>query len=253
MLNLPEHPSRDTSILTAADVLAYRWRTGRAPKVSPPQAVVICYQRDPFTTLLKRHHAANVDGFLGELRMLRVRDHRIGLLHPAGPGAPNVAVLLEELNAFGVHQFISIGLAGSLQPDLHSGDVVLCDRALRDEGTSHHYLPPAPWVEANPGLLQTIHAALLARSIVHSIGASWTTDAPYRETRRQVEAHRAAGVKTVEMEAAALFAVGQRLNVSTAAVFVIGDRLADLTWQPPFDARLLQHRLNAVAETIVEM
>ena len=99
----------------------------------------------------------------------------------------------------------------------------------------------------------TRDAALSARGIAHSIGASWTTDAPYREMRRTAEAYRAEGVKTVEMEAAALFAVGQHLNVSAAAVFVIGDRLADLTWQPPLDPRWLRQRLNVVAEAIVEM
>jgi uridine phosphorylase len=84
-------------------------------------------------------------------------------------------------------------------------------------------------------------------------GVSWTTDAPYRETRRKVEAYRDEGVKTVEMEAAALFAVGRRLKVPTAAVFVIGDRLADLAWQPPSDAHLLRESLRTVAEAIIEM
>ncbi len=110
---------------------------------------------------------------------------------------------VEELIAFGVQRFVSIGLAGGLQSDLHPGDIVIADRALRDEGTSYHYLPPARSVEADPALVQQISAALSAQHVVHSIGASWTTDAPYRETRRKVETYRAEGVKTVEMEAAA--------------------------------------------------
>ncbi len=250
MLDLPEHSDRDVPILTAADLLAHRWRTHHAPRISPPHAVIICYQRDPITALLKHHHAEKIDGFFGELRVLKTRDRPIGLLHPAGPGAPIVAAALEELIAFGVRCFISIGLAGSLQPDLNSGDVVICDRALRDEGTSYHYLPPARSVNADPSLTQQIAALLSARGIAHSSGASWTTDAPYRETCREVERYRAEGVKTVEMEAAAMFAVGQRLSVATAAVFVIGDRLADLTWQPPRDSRLLRQKLAAVAEAI---
>ena len=66
-----------------------------------------------------------------------------------------------------------------------------------------------------------------------------------------MEAYRAEGVKTVEMEAAALFAVGQRLNAATAAVFVIGDRLGDLTWQPPLDLPVLRQRLSTVPAAIV--
>jgi uridine phosphorylase len=250
MLPLPEHAPEDESILTAADLLAQRWRGGHAPKVPPPQMVLVGYQRAAIAALLKRYRHTQVAGFFGEFHLLRMRGQPMGVLHPVGPGAPIVAAALEELIAFGVQRFVSIGLAGSLQFDLHSGDVVIADRALRDEGTSYHYLPPARSVDADPALVQQISAALSAQQVVHSIGASWTTDAPYRETRREVVAYRAEGVKAVEMEAAALFAVGQRLGVATAAVFVIGDRLADLSWQPPTDPRVLQHSLKTVAEVI---
>lgn len=252
MLNLPERADDDAPIFTATDMLAQRWRTSRAPKISPPHTVIIGYQRDPITALLKRYRAAKVDGFFGEFHLLKMRDHSIGVLQPVGPGAPIVAATVEELIAFGVQRFISIGLAGGLQPDLHSGDIVICDRALRDEGTSYHYLPPARSVEADSTLVQQISAAFETRHIDHSHGASWTTDAPYRETRRKVEAYCREGVKTVEMEAAALFAVGQRLGVPTVAVFVIGDRLADLAWQPPIDPQPLRHSLASVTQTIVE-
>jgi uridine phosphorylase len=252
MLDLPEHSDQDIPIFTAADMLAYRWRTDHAPKIPPPHAVILCYQRDSITALLKRDRAAKVTGFFGDLRLLKTHPHPIGILHPIGPGAPIVAAALEELIAFGVQRFISIGLAGGLQPDQRAGDVVVCDRALRAEGTSYHYLPPARSVDADPTFRQQIRAALTARGITHVSGLSWTTDAPYRETRREVERYRAEGVKTVEMEAAALFAVGQRLNVATAAVFVIGDRLTDLTWQPVPDPRLLQQRLGLVAEAIID-
>jgi uridine phosphorylase len=250
MLDLPEHALEDEPIFTARQLLAQRWSRGRAPQVPPPHTVIICYQRPALAAVLKRYKHTKVAGFLGELQLLKTRGQLLGVLQPAGPGAPVAAAVLEELIAFGARRFVSLGLAGSLSPDLRAGDVVIADRALRDEGTSYHYLPPARSVEANPVLVQHIRAALAARHIVHSIGASWTTDAPYRETRRQVEAQRAAGVKTVEMEAAAVFAVGQRLGVPTAAVFVIGDRLADLVWQPPADPRVWQHSLAAVAEAI---
>jgi uridine phosphorylase len=252
MLDLSKHSDDDSLIFTAADLLARRWRTNHAPKIAPPHTIIICYQRDSIAALLKRYRAAKVDGFFGELHVLKTGNQAIGVLHPVGPGAPIVAAAAEELIAFGVQRFISIGLAGGLQSDLHPGDVVICDRALRDEGTSYHYLPSARSVDASPALTQQISAALSARDIVHSIGTSWTTDAPYRETRREVEAYCTEGVKTVEMEAAALFAVGQRLNVPTAAVLVIGDRLADLMWQPADNSRWLGQNLKSVTEAIVE-
>jgi uridine phosphorylase len=248
MLSLPEHASDDEPIFSAAELLAQRWRGGHAPKIAPPHTVIVGYQRAVIDILLKRYRHTKVAGFFGDLYLLKTRSQPIGVLRPVGPGAPIVAAVLEELIAFGVKRFVSIGLAGGLQSDLHSGDVVIADRALRDEGTSYHYLPPARSVEANPVLVPYISTALSAQQVVHSIGTSWTTDVPYRETRREVETHRAEGIKTVEMEAAAMFAVGQRLNVPTAAVFVIGDRLADLSWQPPADPRVLEHSLKTVAE-----
>jgi uridine phosphorylase len=252
MLNLPENTGDDTPILTAAAMLAQRWRMGRAPKILPPHTIIIGYQRDSTAALLKRYRASKVAGFLGDLHTLKTSGQSIGVLQPVGPGAPLVAAAVEELIAFGVQRFIAIGVAGGLQPELHSGDIVLCDRALRDEGTSYHYLPPARSVEANATLVQHLSEALTARHIAHARGTSWTTDAPYRETRRKVEAYRGEGVKTVEMEVAALFAVGQRLKVPTAAVLVIGDRLADLTWQPPGDLQALRSSLAGVAQAIVE-
>lgn len=252
MLNLPDHSDRDTPVLTAADMLAYRWRAGRAPKISPPAAVIVCHQRDPVVSLLKQHRATQVKSFFSELYVLKTGRNPIGLVHSAAPGAPLLAATVEELIAFGVKRFISLGLAGSLQPDLHPGAIVLCDRAIRDEGTSHHYLPPARMVEADLALLEKISLTFSARGISHSRGASWTTDAPYRETRREVAAYRTQGVKTVEMEAAALLALGQSYSLQTAAVMVIGDRLADLTWQPPDDERPLRHSLVEAAAAIVE-
>jgi uridine phosphorylase len=251
MLDLPEHILEDEPIFTARDLLVQRWGRKGVPNVLPPRTVIVCYQRPAIAALLKRYPHTKVSGFFGDLQLLKTRGQPVGVLQPFGPGAPIAAAVLEELSAFGARRFVSLGLAGSLSSDLHAGDVVIADRALRDEGTSYHYLPPARSVEANPEWVQHISVALSARHIVHSISASWTTDAPYRETRRQVEARRAEGVKTVEMEAAAVFAVGQHLGVTTAAVFVIGDRLADLVWQPASDPRMLERSLKAVAEAIV--
>jgi uridine phosphorylase len=251
MLNLSEQSDDDVPVFTAADWLAYRWRTQRAPKISPPQSVIIAYQHDPIATLLKRYHHTRVTGFSGELHLLKTRGKPIGMLQPSGPGAPLVAALAEELIAFGVQRFVSIGLAGGLQPNQRPGNVILSDCAWRDEGTSYHYLPPARSIEPDAALTQQVATALTEQGIVYSTGTSWTTDAPYRETRRKVAACRAEGVKTVEMEAAALFAVGQRLKVAMAAVFVIGDHLADLTWQPAVEAYTLRQSLVAVAEAIV--
>jgi len=86
---------------------------------------------------------------------------------------------------------------------------ILIERALRDEGTSYHYLPADDYAEADPTLMAAISPALANVGEPVERGATWTTDAPYREAAEAITAARAAGILAVEMEAAALYAFAQ--------------------------------------------
>jgi uridine phosphorylase len=104
--------------------------------------------------------------------------------------------------------------------------LVVPDRALRDEGTSYHYVAPAAWACARgrlPDLL--LHHAASTGLPVHR-GPTWTTDAPYRETPSEIERHRAAGVLSVEMEAAALMALAETAGVEFASLLHVTNTLA---------------------------
>ncbi len=128
-----------------------------------------------------------------------------GLL-PRAVGAPFAVLEAEQLFASGCQLLISITSAGRIA-ELGPGPCfILIDRALRDEGTSYHYLPPAGFAEADPALIGAVHAGLGSMPIPLHRGATWTTDAPFRETAAAIDAARAAGALAVEMEAAALYA-----------------------------------------------
>ncbi len=123
-------------------------------------------------------------------------------------GAPFAVLVAEQLFASGCQLLVSITSAGQIVDCGAPPYFVLIDRALRDEGTSYHYLPVSDFAPApNPSLIRAIEAELRApdSTLVHT-GASWTTDAPYRETADAVAAARARGILAVEMEAAALYA-----------------------------------------------
>jgi uridine phosphorylase len=126
----------------------------------------------------------------------------------------------------------------------------VCERAIRDEGVSRHYVAPAEYAAADETLTQNLFQALTAAGQAVAYGSSWTTDAPYRELRSIVERRRRAGVKTVEMEAAALFAAGQHLGLRVAAAFAIADRLASTEsgpkWSLEFDSRKTDRGLEAL-------
>jgi uridine phosphorylase len=124
-------------------------------------------------------------------------------------GAPFAVLVAEQLFASGCKLLISVTSAGQIEVVGPTPYFVLIDRALRDEGTSHHYLPPSTFAEADASLADRVYPALAALPIAVHRGMAWTTDAPYRETEDAIEAAHAQGALAVEMEAAALYAFAQ--------------------------------------------
>ncbi len=131
---------------------------------------------------------------------------RIGIVGGA-VGASFAVLVAEELFASGCELVVSMTSAGQIAPDLELPCVILIDRALRGEGTSHAYLPPAPAVDADPDLIDVVATCLDGVAVRTLRGTTWTTDAPFRETRTALATAEAAGALVVEMEAAALYAL----------------------------------------------
>jgi uridine phosphorylase len=124
-------------------------------------------------------------------------------------GGPYAVLLAEQLFVSGCKLLVSITSAGQIVPARTPPYFVLIERALRDEGTSHHYLPPAKYVQLLPNIGERLVAALNQFMPTVEHGAAWTTDAPYRETAEAIEFARSEGVLAVEMEAASLYAFAQ--------------------------------------------
>lgn len=154
---------------------------------------------------------------------------RVAFFHP-GVGAALAAGLLEEVIAFGCRKFVVVGGAGVLEKGLEVGKLIVVSAAVRDEGVSYHYLPPAREVTAQPLGVQAAEAVLQRRGLPFHTAKTWTTDAPYRETPGMVAARRAEGCFTVEMEAAALLAVAQYRKVLLTQILYAGDDLSGDEW-----------------------
>lgn len=120
-------------------------------------------------------------------------------------GAPFAVLVAEELFASGCELLVSITSAGQVSAAGRPPYFVAIERALRDEGTSYHYAEPSEFAEAEPSLVELGRAALSAAGFPAIVGASWTTDAPFRETAAAIEHARSLGILAVEMEAAALY------------------------------------------------
>lgn len=124
-------------------------------------------------------------------------------------GASFAVLIAEEMFASGCQLLISITSAGQITPKAEPPYFVLIERALRDEGTSYHYLPPSDYVGIAPRLLDSLEGAFVDFPVPVHRGPVWTTDAPFRETEAAIQQARQAGILAVEMEAAALYAFAQ--------------------------------------------
>jgi len=156
-------------------------------------------------------------------------DTPLTVAHP-GLSAPFAAAVMEELIAFGCRKFVACGSAGVLDRSLASGTVVVPSAAVRDEGTSYHYLKPSREVSADPGVVQTIETTLRSRGVTHRVGKTWTTDAFYRETPKRISRRKAEGCLTVEMECAAFLAVAQFRGVTFGQLLATADDVSGDEW-----------------------
>ena len=170
----------------------------------------------------------------GRFFLVNSTDGRVGVCC-MGIGAPAVVAQLEVLASLGVRRFLSVGTAGGLSADLTPGDVIVLTGAVRDEGTSYHYVGPGFDVGPDAALTDELTAALLRSDTPVRSGATWTTDAPYRETVEEIAEFRRRGVLTVEMEAAALFAVAEARGLQLASAVVIDAVFGEPIGPPTMD------------------
>ena len=237
------------ALFTASDFLAYLRRVGARDDTPAPDGVVLCFQRSLYDHILR------TEGVERSRRALPVplpsTGGRVGLLGRFGIGAPAATAAVEELAALGTSAVVSVGTAGSLQRDLKPGDLVLCEAAVRDEGVSHHYLPPGRLAAAPAGMTAALDAAMRQAGHRFRTGTSWTIDTPYRETIEEIRHYQAEGVLCVEMEAAALFAVADVRGLQLGSAFVISDSLAELTWSSHFGSAEVTSSLIELYQTAV--
>jgi uridine phosphorylase len=212
-----------------------------------PEHCVICFFRDVVEKVAAGRQARiAVDSHWEDgphpIYEIAFNKRRLAFFQP-GVGAALSAGLLEEAIAYGCRKFIVCGGCGVLQPDIAVGHLILVTAALRDEGVSYHYLPPAREISAGgtaagETALNALTATLDRHALPYRAGKTWTTDAPYRETPAKIARSRAEGCLAVDMEAAALLAVAQFRGVALAQLLYGGDHLSGSTW----DKRAWQSR-----------
>src|SRR5437868_3865575 len=160
-----------------------------------------------------------------------------------GVGAPATVSGLEVAIARGARRILFFGICGSLQPDLRIGDMLAVDEAIREEGTSYHYLPADVPARASRRLLEAIDLPT---------GKIWTTDAPFRETRTKAARLAKEGVLGVEMEVSAVYALAQYRGVEALAVQVVSDQLVGEKWTG-ITRETFRHRCDEAVRLLAEV
>ena len=154
-----------------------------------------------------------------------VEDTPIGVVGNA-VGAPFAVLVAEQLFASGCRFLVSITSAGQLDPVMTLPCTILVDRALRAEGTSYAYLPPDRFVAGDHRVLAAVAEELQRAGIETIRGATWTTDAPFRETRQAIDAAAAEGLQAVEMEVAGLYAFAQARGKPVVCCALVTNQMA---------------------------
>jgi uridine phosphorylase len=161
--------------------------------------------------------------------------------------------LAEELASFGMRQVLFMGYCGSLQRGVRTGDIIVPTEAIREEGTSFHYLPPDISAQPHQDIQKVIVDCLQRNKVPYHQGVIWTTDAIYRETKGKVKRYQDKGVLGVEMELAGLFAFGMAQNVAVGGMLVVTDELSTGRWRPRFFSPQLIRGVRRVRKVVVEI
>lgn len=205
------------------------------PLAGVPERAVLCFFQDVITRLSQQHEMQEIYAFKSEIgthpvfKLTVEGKEPIAVMHP-GVGAPLAAGCMEEATALGCRKFIACGGAGVLRSEMTVGHIVVPTSAVRDEGTSYHYLPPSREVDANHLAVAAIEKALQNHNVEYIKGKTWTTDAFFRETPARIRQRKSEGCLTVEMEAATFFAVSQFRGTTFGQLLYGGDDIGGEKW-----------------------
>lgn len=199
-----------------------------------PELVVSCFARATFERMLMsfRHEQVATTSMANiEIPIYRiiVKGTPIALFN-APVGASACVAILEDLIAFGMKKLVLFGTCGVLDEAIKETSIIVPQMAIRDEGTSYHYLPASDEIEVNVGLHDFLTSFLTDKGISHTVGKVWTTDGIYRETAEKLYKRKEAGAICVDMECSAVAALAAFRNIPICHFFYAADHLSEENW-----------------------
>ena len=217
---LLDHPLHSPSVFRPEDLVADVRGQRRINALDLPDVCVLDFDGDITDALVAAREVRACEAwpcFHTSMWTLPVGGVRCGLIART-IGGPYAVLVAEQLAVCGVRVIVGLTSAGRVGSELPVPGLVVADRAIRDEGTSYHYLPASQTVEALPLLADALESEVTAVGLPVLRGLVWTTDAPYRETSEQLDRYARLGALAVEMQAASLFAFSAARKVAVGVV-----------------------------------
>lgn len=203
-------------------------------EINIPECCIICFFNDVIERLKIEGKAKVLKNLRSEIGVHPIYEvehlgRKMSVFHP-GVGAPLAVGMLEEVIALGARKFIACGGAGVLDRNIAVGNIVIPKSAVRDEGTSYHYMEPSREVYVDEKGIKAIEKVLTKHKCSYILSKTWTTDALYRETINKVTQRKKEGCLTVEMECSAFCAVAKFRKVIFAQILYGGDAVDCEEW-----------------------
>lgn len=225
-LPLLKHPVQSPSAFTP-ERLMEAVRAERELALEPvPPLCVLDFDGDLSDHLAEQHMSSPRSSwacFHTSMRVADIAGTPCGIV-PRTIGGPYAVLIAEQLWAAGAKLIVGLTSAGRVSPNLPLPSIVVVNEAIRDEGTSLHYVPPTASVRTpSMSIVERLITELSAVAPHVCQGRVWTTDAPYRETREQLDYWATQNVLAVEMQAASLFAFAEARRAPVAVVALVSN------------------------------
>ena len=226
MILLEEFDSNKKAVINPSDV--------HKKIENMPRVAIACFSHILFDKIVSGGKCIKIaqihnTGAYKDVYEIEYKNHKFALFM-IGVGAPLAVGDIEDMHALGVEKFIVFGNCGVLDPDIEDCSVIIPNKALRDEGTSFHYMEPSRSIDLNKKYVLEFKKILDDLGYIYTEGVTWTTDAFYRETRDKVNKRKNEGAIVVEMEASALQAVCDFRGCELFIFFYAGDNLGGENW-----------------------
>jgi uridine phosphorylase len=223
------------------------------PPCGAPRDCIICFFNKEIERLRDVNNLVKIVDISCEMGpnyiyKFEIKGKEIAIFQP-GVGAALAGGNLDAAIASGCRRFIAIGSSGVLESSIPRGTLFVPTSAVRDEGTSFHYLPPSRETQPHPGAVERLKTSLLQFKVPIRECKTWTTDAFFRETPKKIKMRRAEGCLTVDMEASAFFAIAKYRGVEFAQLLYGGDDVSGEEWNARGWNKLhdLRHKMFEIA------